>query len=220
MFFPALSPWRCILVDTDTARRTRGFAARQLRASCHQRAPEPCSSVCSFVERSSPFSSSVCPSCLSKTLLHLLWIFFPCISQIGCEPALFTLTSIVVHATKKMPCTHQAYFFVWIEKFDLVRLLPCCNQTPVAGAVSEEAWDHFEGHRSSVCNVLCARLVTNTMSLGAGVWGRGGSCVAMTIQIAINDSLSKSITFFKGEKGGKKWCKITAVEIRCEFQLQ
>lgn len=76
MFFPALSPWRCILVDTDTARRTRGFAARQLRASCHQRAPEPCSSVCSFVERSSPFSSSVCPSCLSKTLLHLLWIFF------------------------------------------------------------------------------------------------------------------------------------------------
>lgn len=38
------------------------------------------------------------------------------------------------------------------------------------------------------------------------VWGRGGSCVAMTIQIAMDDSSDKSIVFSKGE-GNKSSAK-------------
>lgn len=56
----------------------------------------------------------------------------------------------------------------------------------------------------------------NTMRLRDEVWGRGGSCVAMTIQIAMDDSSDKSIMFSKG--GGKKrQCEIIAVEIWGEF---
>lgn len=54
----------------------------------------------------------------------------------------------------------------------------------------------------------------NTVRLRDEVWGRGGSCVAMTIQIAMDDSSDKSIMFSKG--GGGKQCKIIAVEIWCE----
>lgn len=35
---------------------------------------------------------------------------------------------------------------------------------------------------------------------GDGLWGRGGSPVAMTIQIAMDDSSDKSITFLKEKK--------------------
>lgn len=181
IFFPTLSQWHCILVYTEILWGVRGIL---LRGSWEQAAIRGLQSpVLEYTPLWSDFplflyeyvqAASAKPSYTCSKYSF----FFSCIAQTGYEPDLFILTSIVVH-TAKMPCTNKAYFFVWIEKFDLVRLFPSVATIPRSRR--EEAWDHFERCRSSVCSVLHARLVTNTMRLGDGGSGRGRSCVAMTI---------------------------------------
>lgn len=45
------------------------------------------------------------------------------------------------------------------------------------------------------------------MTPGDGVWGRGGSCIVMATQLAMDDSSEESITFFKGENKKKNSVK-------------
>lgn len=154
------------------------FCSEELRVSCHKRAPEPCSWLCSFVEWSSPFSLSVCPSCLSKALLHLLWIFF----SIALLRQVMNLGLFILPAKQK--CSYyrnalsKAYFFEQ-RKFELGMLFPFlwCNHNPMAGAVSVQLQGEQPTLRgSSVCRVLPARLVMSTMSLGMGSGQGRESC--------------------------------------------